>query len=50
MEEFADYPCSVEDLVDGDAESTGLAIPLTGAAVFAVVVEESDVSLVCDVG
>lgn len=50
MEEFADYPCRVEDLVDGDAEGTGLAFPLTRTAVFAVVVEDSDVSLVCDVG
>lgn len=45
VEELADHAGGEGDGVNGDVEGAGLAFFLTDAAVFAVVVEEGDVSL-----
>lgn len=50
MKELADYSRGEGDWVNGDMESTSLAFLLTDAAVFAVVVEQGDVSLARAVG
>lgn len=50
MEELADHSGGEGDGVNSDVESTALAFFLTDAAVFAVVIEEGDVSFARVVG
>lgn len=50
VEELADHASGEGDRVNGNVKGAGLAFFLTDAAVFAVVVEEGDVSLTWVVG